>query len=263
MKKRVLVTGHTGFKGAWLALWLQKLGAEVHGFALAERPAQAPDSALGIKDALASEELADLRDFEAVSRCVSRVKPEVVFHLAAQSLVLESYRHPLDTVATNVMGTAHLLESLRVAALPVACVVVTSDKCYENEGAGKPFPENAPMGGHDLYSASKGACELLVAAFRRSFFDAGLEGARSRRRARATSSEAVITPQKGSCPTACAPRWPDARSKSETRTRSAPGSTCSSLCPDISSLRAGSRALTPRSSARPGTSALRPRIRSR
>ncbi|MBI3541990.1 MAG: CDP-glucose 4,6-dehydratase [Deltaproteobacteria bacterium] len=166
--KRVLLTGHTGFKGAWLALELHSLGAEVHGFSLPEAP-PAAYSALGVRSLLKSEKLGDLRDFDAFSAFYDSVEPELVLHLAAQSLVRESYKDPLGTVATNVQGTAHVLEALRRAGGGAACVVVTSDKCYENRESGQAYRETDPMGGHDLYSASKGAAEIITASYRSSF----------------------------------------------------------------------------------------------
>ena len=170
--KRVLLTGHTGFKGAWLALWLSKLGAEVHGYALEEPGAPAAYTGLGVKNLLASDTRADLADLERLRGCYERVRPDVVFHMAAQPLVRSSYRNPLETLKTNFMGTAHVLEIMRenTTSRPVACVVVTSDKCYENRELDYGYRETDPMGGRDPYSMSKGACELLVASYRSSFF---------------------------------------------------------------------------------------------
>jgi CDP-glucose 4,6-dehydratase len=166
----VLVTGHTGFKGAWLCLWLRELGAEVHGFSLP--PPTAPslyaDARLG--ELLASEALADVRDAAAVEGVVRRARPEVVFHLAAQPLVRRSYREPRATWETNVLGTVNVLEAVRTVPGVRVCQVITSDKCYENPSQVCAFRETDPMGGHDPYSASKGAAELAVAAWRRSFF---------------------------------------------------------------------------------------------
>jgi len=165
--RRVLVTGHTGFKGSWLTWWLHRLGSEVTGYALA------PDrSSMFQAMELASvchSLIGDVRDRDGLATVVERVRPEYVFHLAAQSLVLASYDDPLGTIATNVMGTANLLEVLRVAGKPVVAVVVTSDKCYENRGAGLPFREGEPLGGRDIYSMSKAAAELVVASYRSSF----------------------------------------------------------------------------------------------
>jgi CDP-glucose 4,6-dehydratase len=169
--RRVLITGHTGFKGAWLGVWLHRLGAEVHGLALP------PDTDAGVyatacNGIFGSELTVDIRDADATAKAVLQVEPEFVFHLAAQPLVRRAYREPLETTATNVMGTAHVLNALRALPLPPkAVVVVTSDKCYENVGRQQGYQETDAMGGHDPYSASKGAAEIIVAAWRRSYFN--------------------------------------------------------------------------------------------
>ncbi|MCF7787332.1 MAG: CDP-glucose 4,6-dehydratase [Prosthecobacter sp.] len=171
--KRVLVTGHTGFKGSWLSLWLHRLGAEVHGLAL---PADTDRGvyATSCAGAFASESFTDIRDAAATATAILAVQPQVVFHLAAQPLVRLAYAQPVATIATNVMGTMNVLDALRVLPQPPASVVVvTSDKCYENMGWHHGYREPDPMGGHDPYSASKGACELLVASWRRSFCASG------------------------------------------------------------------------------------------
>jgi len=170
--RRVLLTGHTGFKGAWLSLWLTELGADVTGFALAPDTEPSLYELAGV-DRLVRSEIGDVRDAEAVEAAMSRARPDVLFHLAAQSLVRRSYADPLGTVATNVVGTAHVLDAARRAPGLLAAVVVTSDKCYENRAGGPPYREDEPMGGHDPYSASKGCAELLTTAWRRSFFGAG------------------------------------------------------------------------------------------
>ena len=167
--KRVLLTGHTGFKGGWLALWLRSLGARVTGLALP------PDTTPSLfEDARLSEVLehveGDVRDPDRVLAVVRQARPEVVFHLAAQSLVRRSYDEPVTTLATNVMGTAHLLDALRRDRVRAAVVVVTSDKCYENREWEHAYRETDPMGGSDVYSTSKGAAELVVQGYRRSFF---------------------------------------------------------------------------------------------
>jgi CDP-glucose 4,6-dehydratase len=166
--RRVLVTGHTGFKGAWLAAWLDALGARVSGFALP--PATEPNlhDLLGLGARLDGA-FGDVRDRAAVEAAFARARPEVVFHLAAQPLVRASYADPLGTLATNVMGTAHVLEAARGRGV-AAVVVVTSDKCYAQHGAGRPFREDDPLGGHDPYSASKAAAELVAASYRDSYF---------------------------------------------------------------------------------------------
>jgi CDP-glucose 4,6-dehydratase len=167
--RRVLVTGHTGFKGGWLCLWLSRLGARVSGFSLA--PEQTPNlHDLADVSSHVAERLGDLRDLPAVQQVLSATRPEVVFHLAAQSLVRRSYAEPVETFSTNVMGTAHLLEAVRSCPSVRAVVVVTSDKCYENRNLERGYVEADPMGGYDPYSASKGCAELVTAAWRRSFF---------------------------------------------------------------------------------------------
>jgi CDP-glucose 4,6-dehydratase len=168
--RSVLVTGHTGFKGAWLALWLARLGARVHGFALDPPTSPSLFEVARIAGTLASDTRADLADLDALRSVFLRHRPEVIFHLAAQSLVRESYRDPLATFATNVMGTAHVLEAAREAASIRAIVIVTTDKVYENREAMHAYGENDPLGGHDPYSASKAAAEIVAASYRSSFF---------------------------------------------------------------------------------------------
>ena len=167
--KRVFVTGHTGFKGSWLTLWLSELGAEVTGYSLAPNTEPALFSVLGLSSRC-RDLTADVRDFDKLRTAIREARPHVIFHLAAQPLVRESYEHPLETIQTNVMGTAHLLEAIRVEKLSCAVVIVTSDKCYENGESLHGYREDDAMGGHDIYSMSKGATELLVSSYRRSFF---------------------------------------------------------------------------------------------
>jgi CDP-glucose 4,6-dehydratase len=167
--RRVLLTGHTGFKGAWLALWLERLGAHVTG--LAEQPPTAPSL---FEVARVGERLddrrADVRNLDAVRAIVADARPEVVIHMAAQSLVRASFADPVGTYATNVMGTVNVLEAVRAAGDGVRAVVnVTSDKCYDNREQGRAFVEDDCMGGHDPYSNSKGCAELVADAYRRSF----------------------------------------------------------------------------------------------
>jgi len=166
--RRVFLTGHTGFKGSWLALWLSRMGAQVTGFAL---PAEEPSlfAMAEVADAITHVE-GDIRDLAALEAAMAGADPEVVFHLAAQPLVRESYVIPVETFATNVQGTVHLLDACRRMPSLKAIVCVTSDKCYENNEWVWPYRESDPMGGHDPYSASKGACELVISAYRRSFF---------------------------------------------------------------------------------------------
>jgi len=169
--RRVLITGHTGFKGGWLSLWLHALGAEVTGFALpAVDHSFFEEVRLG---ELVKHIEGDVRDFEAVRAAVRDSRPEIVFHLAAQPLVRLSYDQPVETYATNVMGTVHVLEACRNADGLLGVVCVTSDKCYENREQNEPYREDDAMGGYDPYSSSKGAAELVVSAYRRSFFGKG------------------------------------------------------------------------------------------
>lgn len=167
--KRVLVTGHTGFKGAWLCAWLERLGAKTTGYALAPESRSLFRQA-GVGDRMDSRE-GDVRDLDHLRRTVREAEPQIVFHMAAQSLVRPSYEFPVETFATNVMGTAHLLEAVRDAPSVKAVVSVTSDKCYDNDARATPFRETDAMGGHDPYSASKGCAELVTSAYARSFFD--------------------------------------------------------------------------------------------
>jgi CDP-glucose 4,6-dehydratase len=169
--RRVLLTGHTGFKGSWLALWLDRLGASVTGLALAPPTDPSNFVVSNVAEALTAHHEIDVRDTDEVCRVLADTAPEVVFHLAAQSLVRESYRAPLETFDVNVMGTATVCEAVRATGRPGVVVVVTSDKCYENLEQGRAFREDDPMGGKDPYSASKGATELVVASYRSSFFD--------------------------------------------------------------------------------------------
>ncbi|MEP6507171.1 MAG: CDP-glucose 4,6-dehydratase [Gemmatimonadales bacterium] len=169
--RNVFVTGNTGFKGAWLTAWLRNAGANVAGYAL---PPTQDRLNLFRSSGLALEidsTLADICDGAALEQALRAFKPEVVFHLAAQSLVMQSYVDPLETYRTNVMGTAHVLDAVRRVPSVKAVVVVTSDKCYENRDDGHLHTEDEPMGGYDPYSSSKGCAELVTAAYRRSFFD--------------------------------------------------------------------------------------------
>jgi len=172
-RKRVLITGHTGFKGGWLTIWLASMGAETHGLALA--PPAGPNlfGVARVGDDMASSTITDIRNLTDVSAVVARVRPEIVFHLAAQAFVRASYERPVETYEVNVMGTVHVLEALRAAPGATALVNVTSDKCYDNQEWPWGYRESDPMGGHDPYSSSKGCAELVTAAYRRSF----LEGA--------------------------------------------------------------------------------------
>ena len=167
--RRVLVTGHTGFKGAWLSLWLAAMGARVHGFALPPQSEPALFYQARVAERIVSIE-GDLRDAACVRDAVQKSEPEIVLHLAAQALVIESITDPVETMATNVMGTAHLLEVLRDASDVNTILVVTSDKVYANDESGAAFAESFPLGGKDPYSASKAATELVVRAWRETYF---------------------------------------------------------------------------------------------
>lgn len=170
--KRVFLTGHTGFKGSWLSLWLQSMGAEIHGFALAPPTEPALFNEANVAEGL-TQTIADIGNYSAVNRALSAFKPEIVIHMAAQPLVRFSYENPVETYATNVMGTIHLLEAARRAPSVKAIVNVTTDKCYENKEWPWGYRENEPMGGFDPYSSSKGCSELVTAAYRRSYFQTG------------------------------------------------------------------------------------------
>lgn len=166
--KRVLITGHSGFKGGWLTLWLQHLGASVAGISLppATHPSLYEAAALA---ELCESHFIDIRDAEAIARQIRSLRPEIVFHLAAQPLVRASYRDPLATHATNVMGTAHVLEALRGLDDVRVAVMVTTDKVYRNEEWAWPYRESDPLGGHDPYSASKAASEIVIGSYRSAF----------------------------------------------------------------------------------------------
>lgn len=165
--KRVWLSGHTGFKGGWLAVWLIGMGARVTGFALA--PTTPFFSQLKLKTRL-RHEIGDLRDLKKVRQSILRCRPHYVFHLAAQPLVRDSYRRPLETHEVNVLGTAHVLEALRELQHPCSAVLVTTDKVYRNDERRHAFREEDPLGGRDPYSASKAAAEILIASYRESFF---------------------------------------------------------------------------------------------
>ena len=168
--KNVLLTGHTGFKGSWLSLWLQAMGAKVTGYALA--PPTNPNlfAAAKVANGMTSIE-GDIRDIAALSKVLEKCQPEIVIHMAAQSLVRYSYTNPIETYATNVMGTVHVLEAARLVGSVRAIVNVTSDKCYENREWVWGYRENEAMGGFDPYSNSKGCAELVTAAYQNSYFN--------------------------------------------------------------------------------------------
>lgn len=168
--KKVFLTGHTGFKGGWLSLWLTSMGAKVTGYSLAPNRNPSFFNTLKIDSLVDKSVIADIRDLGSVKQAMLESRPDVVIHMAAQPLVRYSYHHPVETYSTNVMGTVHILESVRYIDSVRATVVVTTDKCYENKEWVWGYRENEPMGGHDPYSNSKGCAELVTSAYRQSFF---------------------------------------------------------------------------------------------
>ncbi len=168
--RRVLVTGHTGFKGSWMCLLLHKLGAQVFGYAL-QPPTNPSLFEMARIGELMTSEINDIRDYTALEATIKAVKPEIIIHMAAQPLVRESYKNPIETYAINVMGTVHLLEAVRQAGGVKVILNVTTDKCYENKEWFWGYRENEPMGGYDPYSNSKGCSELVTSSFRNSFFN--------------------------------------------------------------------------------------------
>jgi CDP-glucose 4,6-dehydratase len=168
--KKVLITGHTGFKGSWLSLWLKELGAHVFGYALNPHTNPSLFELLGLEREI-NHEIGDVRDFSQLKKCIQRIKPDIIFHLAAQSLVGKSYEEPLETIQTNAFGTATLLEAVRQTGLIVSLVLITSDKCYENKEWIYGYKETDVLGGYDPYSASKAAAEIFIGSWRKSFFN--------------------------------------------------------------------------------------------
>jgi len=175
--KKVFLTGHTGFKGGWLASWLNDLGAKVHGYSLV--PGTEPNffSAVELEN-LMEHEIGDVRDLKGLKRSIKKFEPDVVFHLAAQPLVRLSYQIPVETFETNVMGTVNVLEAVRECPGIGACIMITSDKCYLNNEWIYSYRENDSLGGHDPYSASKGAAEIVIGSYRSSYFSKAREGRR-------------------------------------------------------------------------------------
>lgn len=175
--KRVLVTGHTGFKGSWLCEWLLMLGAEVYGLALPPPTKPSLFNQLKLAKRIKAHTIGDIRDLATVRKIMRSAKPDFVFHLAAQPLVRLSYDKPVETFDTNVMGTINVLDAARQVCYtgkgdkPCSIVCITTDKVYENNENGRPFKETDPFGGYDPYSASKGACEIAISSYRRSFFN--------------------------------------------------------------------------------------------
>jgi len=170
-KKRVFLTGHTGFKGGWLALWLHSMGAEVHGYALS--PPTEPNlfTVARVEEGLNTSVIADIRDTKPLSNAMKSACPDIVIHMAAQPIVRDSYAQPLETYAVNVMGTVNLLEAVRSTPEVRAVVIVTTDKCYKNQEWIWAYRENEPVGGHDPYSSSKACVEILTDSWRRSFME--------------------------------------------------------------------------------------------
>jgi len=169
-QRKVLITGHTGFKGSWLCLLLDQLGADVYGYAL--EPPTKPSLYKEAKiDELITSYIGDIRDYDNLLKVIQKIQPEIVIHMAAQPLVRESYKNPIETYSTNVMGTVNLLEAIRYTSSVKAVVNVTTDKCYENREWHWGYRENEPMGGYDPYSNSKGCSELVTSSFRNSFFN--------------------------------------------------------------------------------------------
>ena len=168
--KRVFLTGHTGFKGSWLSLWLSSMGAQVTGYALAPNTEPNPFEVLGIEKLISHSQFADIRDLPELQKAMSKADPQIVIHMAAQPLVRYSYDHPVETYTTNVMGTVNVLEAVRSTPSVRSVVVITTDKCYENRERHEGYKEDEAMGGFDPYSSSKGCAELVTAAYRRSYY---------------------------------------------------------------------------------------------
>lgn len=168
--KRVFITGHTGFKGSWMSLYLHHLGANIKGYAKAPETDPNMYELVGLSNKIESQ-IADINDYETLASSLLAFNPEIIFHLAAQPLVRESYQTPLETYQTNVMGTAHVLEAARHIPSLKAIVIVTTDKCYENKEWVWPYRETEPLGGYDPYSSSKACAEIITAAYRQSFYE--------------------------------------------------------------------------------------------
>jgi CDP-glucose 4,6-dehydratase len=168
--KKVLITGHTGFKGSWLSLWLKELGADVTGFALPPYTAKDNFVLSGLSSKI-TDIRGDIRDAEKLDAIIQKIQPEIVFHLAAQPLVRLSYLEPVETYQTNLMGSIHVMESFRRCASAKVAVMITTDKCYENREKSDGYRETDPMGGYDPYSSSKGAAEIAISSWRRSFMN--------------------------------------------------------------------------------------------
>jgi CDP-glucose 4,6-dehydratase len=170
--KAVLITGHTGFKGSWMALWLKSLDAKVTGYSLDPPTEPSAFDATRLSDHI-HDIRGDVLDFDKLHETIKQVHADFVFHLAAQPLVRYSYQNPLDTFKINILGTANVLESVRASQYPTTCICITSDKCYENQERDYAYRESDPLGGYDPYSASKGAAELVISSYRKSYFTGG------------------------------------------------------------------------------------------
>ena len=170
--KTVLITGHTGFKGSWLALWLESLGAKVIGYSLDPPTDPSFFHETGLSNRIIDTR-GDILDRDKIFDIIKTHRPDYIFHLAAQPLVRFSYKHPIDTFDLNVMGTANILEAIRLSHYPLTCICITSDKCYANRACDYAYHEHDPLGGHDPYSASKAAAELVIASYRKSYFSSG------------------------------------------------------------------------------------------
>jgi len=168
--KSVLITGHTGFKGSWLSLWLTTLGANVHGFSLLPNTQPNHYTIANIAELLDSQCIGDIKNYNTLQTYIHEIQPDCIFHLAAQPLVKKSYVEPIETFNTNVMGSIYLMDAIRTLNKPCSIIMITSDKCYENSNKKEYYTENDPMGGYDPYSASKGCAELAISSYRRSFF---------------------------------------------------------------------------------------------
>ena len=169
--KTVFLTGHTGFKGGWLTLMLSNLGARVHGYSLDQNLQPNLFEVLNLQEFLSSSTIADIRDLERLNQELNNIQPEIIFHMAAQPLVLQSYQSPIDTISTNVQGTVNVLEAARLCGSVKAIVNVTTDKCYANDDRNTPFKESDKLGGNDIYSASKACSELISLAYNKSFLE--------------------------------------------------------------------------------------------
>src|SRR5262245_1423591 len=189
--RRVFLTGHTGFKGSWLSMWLHALGAQVTGFALDPPTQPSLFEQARVASMLHRSIRGDIRDFSSLKDAIDGCRPDVVIHMAAQSVVRRAYEDPIETYASNVLGTVHLLEALRQLGRPCAVVNVTSDKCYENREWAWGYRENEPMGGHDPYSNSKGCAELVTSAYRDSFFSPKSQASHGIRLASARAGNAI------------------------------------------------------------------------